>query len=110
MADGGWRMGGVSRSLIPLVFLLSSPRLQLEHQAPARSAGVQQSATSIPGSVVADAFWSQALGIRKRVMLWLPPSYGSQPSKRYPVAYYLHGHGGNETNWLEVGRLAPMLD
>ena len=68
---------------------------------------VQQPATSL---VVADTFWSQALGIRKRVMLWLPPSYASQPARRYPVAYYLHGAQGDETNWLVHGRLAPVLD
>lgn len=96
-----------TRSLLFLCFLFP-----IQHQAPARSTSSsgQQSATTVSGSVVSDTFWSQALGIRKRVMLWLPPSYGSQPSRRYPVAYYLHGHGGNETNWLEVGRLAPILD
>jgi putative tributyrin esterase len=79
-------------------------------QAPATSTrtGNQQPATS--GSVVSDTFWSQALGIRKRVMVWLPPSYATQPQKRFPVAYYLHGAAGDETNWLNVGRLAHTLD
>ncbi|HZI28757.1 MAG TPA: alpha/beta hydrolase family protein [Gemmatimonadaceae bacterium] len=54
--------------------------------------------------------WSQSLGIRKRAMVWLPPSYASQPRKRYPVAYYLHGAFGDETNWLNAGRLAATLD
>ena len=43
-------------------------------------------------------------------MIWLPPSYATQPQKRYPVAYYLHGAQGNETNWLNQGRLAATLD
>jgi putative tributyrin esterase len=43
-------------------------------------------------------------------MVWLPPSYASQPRKRYPVAYYLHGAFGDETNWLNAGRLAATLD
>jgi len=43
-------------------------------------------------------------------MVWLPPSYATQPQKRYPVAYYLHGAQGNETNWLNQGRLAATLD
>jgi S-formylglutathione hydrolase FrmB len=62
------------------------------------------------GSVVADTFWSQALGIRKRVMVWLPPSYATQPSRRFPVAYYLHGAQGDESNWLNLGRLGTTLD
>jgi S-formylglutathione hydrolase FrmB len=44
------------------------------------------------------------------VLIWLPPSYASQPQKRYPVAYYLHGAFGDETNWVNVGRLGATLD
>src|SRR5687767_11461230 len=76
--------------------------------ATSSSPSTQQSAVS--GTVVADTFWSQALGIRKRVMVWLPPSYASQPQQRYPVAYYLHGAFGDETNWVNVGRLGTTLD
>ncbi len=43
-------------------------------------------------------------------MVWLPPSYGTQPARRYPVVFYLHGAGGDETNWLNLGRLASTLD
>jgi S-formylglutathione hydrolase FrmB len=43
-------------------------------------------------------------------MVWLPPSYTTQPRRRYPVAFYLHGAWGNEMDWLRVGRLAGTLD
>lgn len=43
-------------------------------------------------------------------MVWLPPSYAAQPERRYPVAYYLHGAWGDETNWLNAGGLAGTLD
>ena len=43
-------------------------------------------------------------------MVWLPPSYASQPLRRYPVAYYLHGAFGDENNWLNQGRLGVTLD
>jgi putative tributyrin esterase len=43
-------------------------------------------------------------------MIWLPPSYAVEPGRRYPVAYYLHGAFGNETNWIDAGRLAVTLD
>lgn len=62
------------------------------------------------GTVVEDSFWSQALGTRKKALVWLPPSYGSVPAARYPVAYYLHGAGGNENNWTTLGRLDATLD
>lgn len=62
------------------------------------------------GRVVADSFWSQALGIRKQLVVWLPPSYAMAPSQRYPVAYYLHGVWGDETDWTRHGHLAQTLD
>lgn len=43
-------------------------------------------------------------------MVWLPPSYAQQPQRRFPVAYYLHGVSGDETNWVNQGRLAATLD
>jgi len=74
---------------------------------PQRSAlGAQQSS----GAVLADTFWSQALGIRKRFLVWLPPSYDREPARRYPVVYYLHGAFGDETNWTRLGKLDSTLD
>lgn len=60
--------------------------------------------------VVADSFWSQALGIRKHFVVYLPPSYDASPTRRYPVAYYLHGHSGNEWNWVRNGAIDQTLD
>jgi putative tributyrin esterase len=56
------------------------------------------------GTVVTASFDSQALGVTKSVVVYLPPSYG-ETTFRYPVFYYLHGLGGNETNWTEKGNL-----
>jgi S-formylglutathione hydrolase len=34
------------------------------------------------------------------VLIYLPPSYGKQPNRRYPVVYFLHGYGiGAERYW-----------
>ena len=34
------------------------------------------------------------------VFVYLPPSYGSEPARRYPVVYFLHGYGiGAEQYW-----------
>ncbi|MHB8839254.1 MAG: alpha/beta hydrolase [Gemmatimonadaceae bacterium] len=65
--------------------------------------------TSVRGSVVSDSLWSYALGSYKRVVVYLPPSY-DQSSARYPVAYYLHGWSGDETNWVKAGRIATSMD
>jgi putative tributyrin esterase len=70
--------------------------------------GAQSSVKS--GTVVTDTFWSQSLGIKKAVVLYLPPSYLKSPTRRYSVAYYLHGLWGSETDWTKQGTLAQTMD
>jgi putative tributyrin esterase len=62
------------------------------------------------GTVRSDTLWSQALGTRKTVVVYLPPSYATQPARRFPVAYYLHGLWGAETDWTRQGALARTMD
>jgi putative tributyrin esterase len=92
-----------------------SPRATLSSLLPQRSAlGARRSVSSALSAqrslTVVDSFWSQALGIRKHVVVWLPPSYAVQRERRYPVAYYLHGAFGDETNWTRLGHLDATLD
>lgn len=62
------------------------------------------------GHVRADTIRSQALGARKRLLIYLPPSYDRQPARRYPVAFYLHGAWGAEDDWIALGRLDRAMD
>jgi S-formylglutathione hydrolase FrmB len=62
------------------------------------------------GSVHEDAFFSAALGVRKHLVVYLPASYGRDSSRRYPVAYYLHGLSGTETDWLSKGSIDVAAD
>jgi putative tributyrin esterase len=62
------------------------------------------------GWVQADTVWSQALGVTKRLLVYLPPSYAQTPSRRYPVALYLHGAWGSESDWIEKGRIDRTMD
>jgi S-formylglutathione hydrolase FrmB len=57
------------------------------------------------GTVVTERFASAALGVSKNVVVYLPAGYDTAPDRRWPVFYYLHGLGGNETNWTENGKL-----
>jgi putative tributyrin esterase len=91
--------GRVLRALRPL---LAPVALAL-----AIPAGAQPTAR---GTLRADTLWSRALGTRKQLLVWLPPSYGRDASRRYPVAYYLHGLWGSETDWTRQGRLDATLD
>jgi S-formylglutathione hydrolase FrmB len=68
-------------------------------------------AAAQPRGVVDTAtFRSQALGTTKRYVVYLPPSYARDTTRRFPVAYYLHGWQGDETNWTALGRLHDTLD
>jgi S-formylglutathione hydrolase FrmB len=62
------------------------------------------------GSVHEATFLSQALGVRKQVAVYLPPSYGRDATRRFPVAYYLHGLSGSETDWLSRAAIDVIAD
>jgi len=65
---------------------------------------------SAHGTVITDTLWSQSLGTKKAVVVYLPPSYATAPEKRYPVAYYLHGAFGSEVDWTRSGQLNVVMD
>jgi S-formylglutathione hydrolase FrmB len=67
-------------------------------------------AAATPSRVVTEHFHSDALGVDKAVVVYLPAGYDSQPTRHWPVFYYLHGLGGNETNWVKHGRLDAAAD
>jgi S-formylglutathione hydrolase len=47
----------------------------------------------------------------REVAIYLPASYGTSPSKRYPVVYLLHGYGGTERGaWLSLAPVKPAMD
>jgi putative tributyrin esterase len=79
-------------------------------QASAADGSPRAAAGRAASRVAADSFWSQALGIRKQFVVYLPPSYDASPTKRFPVAYYLHGLTGNEWNWVRAGGIDRTLD
>ena len=60
--------------------------------------------------VATEHFHSDALGVDKAVVVYLPRGYDSSPAQRWPVFYYLHGLGGNETNWVQSGKLDAVAD
>jgi S-formylglutathione hydrolase FrmB len=51
----------------------------------------------------------------RSVLVYLPPSYASNPTKRYPVVYLLHGFTTNEGSWargyagFDIGRSTDSL-
>lgn len=53
---------------------------------------------------------SPTLGMeRRRMTIYTPPGYAENDNK-YPVLYLLHGAGGDENAWSELGRATQILD
>lgn len=47
---------------------------------------------------------------QRRLSVYLPAEYDGNAEKRYPVLYLLHGSGGDENSWLDMGRLRQIMD
>ena len=62
------------------------------------------------GELRAGELASTALGAPMRYQVYLPDAYALDPQARFPVVYLLHGHGGDEFDWLRHGRLADTAD
>ena len=52
---------------------------------------------------------SPSLGLKRRMTVYTPAGYESG-KQRYPVFYLLHGMGGDENAWPELGRATQILD
>lgn len=63
------------------------------------TAAAALAASTDKGEIVHTSFVSAALGVTKDVVVYLPAGYAAHPERRWPVFYYLHGLGGDETNW-----------
>lgn len=64
----------------------------------------------VPHGTVSKVWYeSPSLGINRRMTVYTPAGYESS-GKRYPVFYLLHGMGGDENAWSELGRAAQIMD
>lgn len=62
------------------------------------------------GKVVTKKVDSASLGVTKDVVVYEPAGYDADPAKKWPVYYFLHGLGGDETNWTKGGHLDEVAD
>ena len=63
-----------------------------------------------PSRVVTERFHSEALGVDKAIVIYLPRGYDAKGARRWPVFYYLHGISGSETDWVQHGKLDAAAD
>ena len=61
------------------------------------------------GNVAHVWYDSPTLGATRRMSVYTPAGYEGGKQK-YPVLYLLHGSGGDEDAWLDLGRTAQILD
>jgi len=61
------------------------------------------------GTVSKQWMHSEKLGMSRRLTVYTPPGYEDSTAK-YPVFYLLHGMGGDENAWSELGRATQILD
>lgn len=64
----------------------------------------------IPHGTVARTWYeSPGLKMERRITIYTPPGY-EKSTEKYPVLYLLHGAGGDEEAWMELGRTAEIMD
>ena len=81
------------------------------HLMPRQTAAAPQTSTSqaAPATGVEYAsLQSPALGKELKFAIVLPPSYGTESKRKYPVLYFLHGMNGNEHEFERRGVAAAI--
>ncbi len=68
------------------------------------------SVQDVPHGTVSKRWYrSESLGMERRLTVYTPAGY-EESQERYPVLYLLHGMGGDEEAWSELGRATQILD
>lgn len=64
----------------------------------------------VPHGKVSEVWYhSKALNMNRRLQVYTPPFY-DQSNRNYPVLYLLHGSGGDENAWVELGNVSRIMD
>lgn len=62
------------------------------------------------GNVTKVWYESPSLGLTRRMTVYTPAGYEQNRKQKYPVFYLLHGAGGDEEAWMDLGRTSQILD
>lgn len=62
------------------------------------------------GSVSKVWYDSPSLDLKRRMTVYTPAGYEQNKKQKYPVFYLLHGAGGDEESWMDLGRTVQILD
>ena len=62
------------------------------------------------GEVRLHWYHSKTTGVVRKCLVYTPPGYDSDTSKKYPVLYLQHGSGESEYGWTMQGKVNFILD
>ena len=62
------------------------------------------------GEIRIEKYQSKLTGAERPCYVYLPPQYASEPARRFPVLYLMHGAGEDETGWATQGMMRDIMD
>ena len=62
------------------------------------------------GEIRIEKYDSELTGAERNCYVYLPPQYKSEPERRFPVLYLMHGAGEDETGWATQGMMGNIMD
>ena len=62
------------------------------------------------GEIRIEKYNSALTGAERTCYVYLPPQYASEPARRFPVLYLMHGAGEDETGWATQGMMRDIMD
>ena len=66
---------------------------------------------NVPHGKISYRFYtSKTLNKTRRVLVYTPPGFNTQESKKYPVLYLIHGGSDTEETWTKVGKANLIAD
>jgi S-formylglutathione hydrolase FrmB len=90
------------------------PTDSIEAQSRGGRRRVDLAPINLPGGAVVNfsSFESRSLGIQASYSIFLPPSFHSEPTRKYPAIYFLHGLNNDRSSWTvaRYGNLHEKLE
>ena len=62
------------------------------------------------GEIRIGKYYSKLTDAERPYYVYLPPQYASEPARRFPVLYLMHGAGEDETGWATQGMMGNIMD
>ena len=62
------------------------------------------------GEIRIEKYASALTAAERTCYVYLPPQYATEPERRFPVLYLMHGAGEDETGWATQGMMQNIMD